>query len=119
MDSKSQAERGTPTAQGEDRRRSQRVILRIPVTLRHPATGAQTEISAHTVAVNVHGAMLTCGRAFEAETRVEIENKLTREKIPGRVTRNSRESHEGHLVPVEFDKAAPSFWQIVFPPLTE
>ncbi len=74
---------------------------------------------AHTVAVNAHGAMLICSRPFDAETRVEIENNLTHERIGGRVTRGSRDSHEGHLVPVGFDTAAPSFWQIVFPPATE
>src|ERR1700722_7179942 len=111
---KPQSDRATSTAQGEDKRRGQRVILRIPVTIQSTGSADQSDIVAHTVAVNVHGAMVVCGRSFEPGTRVKLQNNLTREQIGGRVTRASRESHEGHLVPIEFENASPSFWQIVF-----
>ncbi len=45
---------------GEERRRSQRVIIRIPVTLELTKSGQVIKIPAHTVAVNVHGAMVLC-----------------------------------------------------------
>lgn len=119
MNINSQFDRSASTAQNDDRRRSQRVILRIPVTLQLIGSADQSDIAAHTVAVNVHGAMVVCARPFEPGTKVQIQNNLTRERVSGSVTRASRESHEGHLVPIEFEKASPSFWQIVFPPVSE
>ncbi len=61
--SKEQSDRGLALMPGEERRRSQRVIIRIPVTLELTKSGQVIKIPAHTVAVNVHGAMV----AFELE----------------------------------------------------
>jgi hypothetical protein len=113
---KAQLDRGVSLAQGEDRRRSQRVLLRVPVTV---TSGENAGETANTVAVNVHGAMLVCPRTFESGAVLQIQNSFTREKIGGRVTRAPRESQEGFLVPIEFEKPAPSFWQIAFPPTDE
>jgi hypothetical protein len=113
---KVQPERGNRVAQGEDRRRSRRVLLRIPVIV---AVSMDEGEHANTVAVNVHGAMLVCPHPFEAGAILQIQNTMTRERIAGRVTRTPRESLEGYLVPIEFEKPAPSFWQIAFPPTDE
>jgi hypothetical protein len=101
---------------GEERRRSQRVIMRIPVSLEIKMSGELIKATAHTVAVNVHGAMLLCSRPIEAETKLEIENDRTRGRASVRVTRAPRESEEGYLIPVEFVQPSPAFWQISFPP---
>ncbi len=101
---------------GEERRRSQRVIIRIPVTLEMTLSGQKVTVTAHTVAVNIHGAMVLCSRSIDAEVKVEIENDRTRERTPARVTRTPRESAEGYLIPLEFSQPAPAFWQITFPP---
>ena len=101
---------------GEDRRRSQRVIIRVPVTLLVSENGQALKITAHTVAVNIHGAMVVCPRSLEAETILEVVNERTNDKTGARVTRSPRESSEGFLIPVEFTSPAPNFWQITFPP---
>jgi hypothetical protein len=108
--------RGSALMPGEERRRSQRVIIRVPVTLVFQENGQAVKLAAHTVAVNIHGAMVLCKRALEADTQLEVVNGRTDEKIGSRVTRASRDSAEGFLIPLEFTAAAPKFWQISFPP---
>ena len=114
--SKEHSDRGASLLPGEERRRSQRVVIRVPVTLVGIVRDQKITISAYTVAVNIHGAMLLCPRPLDAETQVEIQNERTRQRATGRVTRAPRESSEGYLIPVEFSTPTPSFWQITFPP---
>jgi len=113
---KEQSNRGTALLPGEERRRSQRVIIRVPVTLVVTENGQTLRISAHTVAVNIHGAMVVCPRTLDADTRMEVVNERTEQKIDSRVTRTPRESAEGYLIPLEFTSPSPNFWQITFPP---
>ena len=101
---------------GEERRRSQRVMIRVPVTLSLQVAGQTVTIRAETVAVNDHGAMLLCSRILAAGTKLELQNDRTRQKLPCRVTRAPQESPEGFLIPVEFAASSPGFWQISFPP---
>jgi hypothetical protein len=101
---------------GEERRRSQRVILRIPVNLKITSAGKAVTAGAFTVSVNDHGAMLLCTRSFATETMLELQNERTGEKMNCRVTRAPIENHGGYLIPIEFAAPAPSFWRISFPP---
>jgi hypothetical protein len=101
---------------GEERRRSQRVIIRVPLTLEVTISGETVKVVANTVAVNIHGAMVLCSRSIDADAELEIVNDRTRERASARVTRSSRESAEGYLIPLEFSTPTPSFWQISFPP---
>jgi len=113
---KPQFDRGASLMPGEERRRSQRVIIRVPVTLEIMMSGQKVAVQAHTVAVNIHGAMVLCPRPIDADVTLDIINDRTREKAAGRVTRTPRESAEGYLIPLEFTAPSPSFWQITFPP---
>jgi hypothetical protein len=114
--SKEQPSRGSALLAGEEKRRSQRVIVRVPLTLLLSEDGQTVEIKCHTVAVNVHGAMVVSPRALDEDTKLAVLNERTNEKIGCRVTRAPRESSEGFLIPVEFITPAPNFWQISFPP---
>ncbi len=91
-------------------------MIRVPVTLHVNIANQVVTIHAETMAVNDHGAMLRCTRSFAADTKLELQNDRTRQRLPGRVTRTPRETPEGFLVPVEFAAPAPGFWQIAFPP---
>jgi hypothetical protein len=73
-------------------------------------------LSAHSLVVNDHGAMLLCDRPYEPGARFNLENMRTRQQIGCHVTRVPRHSPEGFLVPVEFDCPVPEFWGISFPP---
>lgn len=110
------ADRAASLMAGEERRRSQRVIIRVPVTLEATMSGQKIKAEAFTVAVNIHGAMVLCARLFDAETRLELRNERTTERTEVRVTRTPRESAEGYLIPLEFTVPSPKFWQISFPP---
>jgi hypothetical protein len=111
-----QSDRGASLLHGEERRRSQRVIIRVPVTLELTKNGRVFMVSAYTIAVNIHGAMIICPESVDSETKVEIINDRTRERASARVTRTPRQSAEGYLIPLEFYKPFPMFWQISFPP---
>jgi hypothetical protein len=115
-DAKQQMDRATLLLPGEERRRSQRVIIMVPVTLELAKEGKVVKVSAHTVAVNIHGAMVICPRTLDSETKIDIVNERTRGRASARVARAPRQSAEGFLIPVEFEKPFPTFWQISFPP---
>jgi hypothetical protein len=114
--SKEHSDRGASLLPGEERRRSQRVVIRVPVTIVGIVRDQELTISACTVAVNIHGAMLLSPRPLDSGTLVEIENQRTRQRVTARVTRAPRESVEGYLIPLEFSAPTPAFWQITFPP---
>jgi hypothetical protein len=111
-----QLSKGAALLAGEEKRRSQRVIVRVPLTLLLTEHGQAGKVSCHTVAVNIHGAMIVSPRTLEENAKLELVNERTGEKIGCRVTRAPRESSEGFLIPVEFTTPAPNFWQITFPP---
>jgi hypothetical protein len=100
----------------DDRRRSQRVMMRVGVVLRYSLDGKEVSLQAHTVAVNVHGAMICAAQSVPAETALDLEHKMTKECIAGRVTRQGQHSADGYLIPVEFVSASSNFWRISFPP---
>ncbi len=116
MHSKRQADRSLTVLPGEERRRSQRVMVRAPVTLFVSMANQELTLRAHTVAVNDHGATVVCSRSLAADTKLQIQNDRTRQRVPCRVTRNPRETPEGYVIPVEFETPAPGFWHISFPP---
>ncbi len=107
---------GLQTMPGDERRRSQRVMIRIQVSVQAVVSGQRISVRAVTASVNDHGAMLLCARSFAPNTQIDLENEHTRQKLPCRVTRAPAESPEGYLIPVEFKAPAEGFWQISFPP---
>jgi hypothetical protein len=111
-----QVDAGPQLQPAEERRRSQRVMIRIPVTLELVIAGKTTTVKAATASVNDHGAMLMCTRNFPVETKFDLINERTSKKQSCRVTRTAMENQQGFLVPVEFAVPAPGFWHISFPP---
>jgi PilZ domain len=100
-----------PTA--EERRRAQRVLLRIAVTI-HVA--GRPSIQGHTHTVSASGAMIIVPEPLVQGTKVTIENMKTQNKVEAKVARPSQPSSEGSLVPVEFSSPSPTFWNVFFPP---
>lgn len=103
----------TQTVAGEEKRRSQRVMIRIPVTLHIPGRESASSI---TIAVNDHGAMVLFREPLPAGTPLVLENDQTRRRVGCRVTRHPQVTREGAMLPLEFEKPMPGFWNIVFPP---
>jgi hypothetical protein len=102
-----------PTA--EERRRAQRVLLRIPVILH--IQGKQP-IHGHTHTVSASGAMVVVPDPIAEGTRVTVENPKTQNKVEAKVVRPPQLTGEGSLVPVEFAAPSPTFWNVFFPPST-
>ncbi len=103
----------TPTA--EERRRSQRVLVRMPVII-HVAGKAPLQGNTHTVSAG--GAMVILKEGISEGTKVTVENPITKIKVEGKVIRPPQMNQEGSLVPVEFVTPSPTFWNIFFPPHT-
>jgi hypothetical protein len=101
-----------PTA--EERRRAQRVLLRIPVLVHLKDRNKPIEGVTHTVSAT--GGMIILAQALEAGTKFTLENSGTQQKVEVNVVRPSQPNQEGSLVPVEFLAPAPNFWNIFFPP---
>jgi hypothetical protein len=100
----------------DDRRRGQRVMMRVSVIIRYSLDGKEMSLRAHTVAVNIHGAMICAGMNIPAGTSLDLEHKMTRERIAGRISRQAQQSPDGFLIPVEFVSPSSNFWRISFPP---
>ena len=101
-----------PTA--EERRRAQRVMLRIRVVVQ--VVGKANTLEGHTHTVSASGAMLVLPEGLSEGTVVTIENPKAQSKVEARVVRPPQMSHDGSLVPVEFTSPSPNFWGIFFPP---
>ena len=101
---------------GEDRRRSQRVLVRVRASLHVALNGKATTFETVTLSVNNHGAMLILKQSLPPDTRFVLEHSGTKEKVACKVVRPSREMPDGFQIPIEFDSPAPNFWRIAFPP---
>ena len=100
----------------DERRRSQRVMIRVPVTILTMENGQPVRTAGKTLEVNSHGAMVACSRSFDPQTKIEVVNDRTGERVASCVSRLAREGTEGFVLPVEFTAPSLNFWQITFPP---
>ncbi|HXM99603.1 MAG TPA: PilZ domain-containing protein [Candidatus Dormibacteraeota bacterium] len=100
-----------------NRRRSQRVLLRLPikVTLRGPGIVTASEETV-TQVVNAHGALIYLKLKVSAGQFVAIKNTSTDEEHVARVVRTKLLDGEMSEVALEFMTPAPKFWRISFPP---
>jgi hypothetical protein len=111
---------GSPIQGGLDpsRRRSQRVILTMAVTVRTEGgpKDASFEEETHTVVVNSHGALILLrGKVAKGQT-LRLTNRATKEEQLCRVATIAPASGGKPQVGVEFLKPSPDFWRISFPP---
>ncbi len=105
----------TPGPAPSDRRRSQRVLLRIRASIHVALKGQRETIDVATLSVNPHGAMVVMDRNLAADTRLVLEHGATKERVACKVVRSAQKMPEGFHVPLEFDSPAPDFWKIDFP----
>jgi len=102
---------------GDERRRGQRAVLRLPVLLKYKSHNLEPiSVAAHTISVNDHGAMVLCNRAFSAGSELELENRRTWKKVVCRVKRQPKETPEGFQLALEFEQPTLGFWPVAFPP---
>jgi hypothetical protein len=100
-----------------NRRRSQRVLLRLPILViaRGPDKQHVSE-NAFTTNVNAHGAMILMSMRVEVGQKILFRNTETLEEQFVRVIHLTPAAEGKSEVGVEFLKPAPKFWRISFPP---
>jgi hypothetical protein len=98
----------------EERRRAQRVLVRMSVLVHLP--GKENPLTGFTHTVSANGAMIILPQGLPQGTKFTIENPKTQTKVEVHVVRPPQLNAEGSLIPVEFTTAAPLFWNIFFPP---
>ena len=101
-----------PTA--EERRRAQRVLLRMPVLVHLADNPKPIEGFTHTVSAT--GAMIILREGIPQGTKFTLENPKTQQRVEVNVVRPPQMNQGGSLIPVEFLSPAPQFWNIIFPP---
>ena len=99
------------------RRRSQRVLMQVPVRIRGKnAQGAEFEEFTETLAINAHGSLILLNARLTSGAKVFMKHNKPEEE---------QECHVAFLGPVrggkaeiglEFTTPRPTFWRVAFPP---
>jgi hypothetical protein len=100
----------------DERRRGQRVFLRVRASIHVALQGKALTFETTTVSVSYNGALLVLKQSLPLQTRLVLEHAGTKERVPCKVIRSAQPMPEGFHTPVEFETAAPNFWHIAFPP---
>src|ERR1700686_1867821 len=111
-------EKITPeTADGANRRRSERVMLKVPVHLSVTSSeGIVTEESTSTQVVNAHGGLLDLEMEIFAGQIFLLTNSKTGVIRACSVVRTQQSLAKRLLVAFQFATPSPDFWPVVFPP---
>ncbi len=108
-----------PTKGGADsnRRRSQRVIVSVPVTISSEGGSRDTTFQeeAQTLVVNAHGAMVALAAKVAKGQTLRVKNRATQEEQACKVVYLGPVSGGKAQVGVDFTSNAPDFWRIAFP----
>ena len=111
---------GNPFPAGPEatRRRSQRVILSLPVTVRTEDGPKDTsfEEDTHTLVVNLHGALIVLAGKVTKGQKLRMTNRATKAEQVCKVASFGPKSGGKTQIGIEFLKPSPDFWQISFPP---
>jgi hypothetical protein len=101
-----------------EKRRSQRVALRVPVTVLGVRAEGNASIyeKAQTLEVNAHGAFLPIKSAVAVGQMLTIRHDKTEEELFCKVARVEH-NHSWMHVGLEFLHPSPRFWRISFPPI--
>lgn len=101
----------------KDRRRSERVMLRMTVLVTaEDEERRQIQEHAETQVVNAHGGLLRMKQHLHMGQSFLLANPRNLKEMSCRVVRSEDEGMEFYKVAFEFDRPAPNFWPVVFPP---
>ncbi len=91
----------------QERKRGQRVLLRIRANIHVALQGKATTLDAATLSVTPQGAVVVMKQNLPVETRLVLEHGSTKQRVDCKVARPSRETAEGFHIPIEFDAPSP------------
>ena len=98
----------------EERRRAQRVLLRMPILIHLPGKAKPIDGFTHTVSAS--GAKIILAERLPTGTKLSIENPKTQQTAEAHVARPPQKITQGSHLPVEFTAPSPQFWNIFIPP---
>jgi hypothetical protein len=98
------------------RRRSQRVVLSMRITVWGDAARGPFNEVAQTLVVNAHGALIALEADVSEGQQLQIQSPATSEIMLCRVAHVGPVKDGKRHIGVEFAEPAPRFWQITFPP---
>lgn len=100
-----------------NRRRSQRVLLRMPIDVIALTTdNRHVSESTFTLVVNAHGALIQLTSQLIVSQIIIVKNPETSEEQACRVVHSSPSAEGKFEVGLEFVRPAPNFWRVSFPP---
>lgn len=100
-----------------NRRRSQRVFLRVPIQIIARAPNQQhLSEDTFTSVVNAHGTIFPLSLKVAVGQNIILKHKETEEEQSVKVVRVSPGAEGKSDIAVEFLRPAPRFWRIAFPP---
>jgi hypothetical protein len=109
-----------PTRGGGEssRRRSQRVIVSVPVTVSSESGGkdATFEEETQTLVVNAHGAMVALAAKVAKGQMLRLKNRATQQDLTCKVVYLGPATGGKIQVGIDFTSSSPDFWRIAFPP---
>jgi len=100
-----------------NRRRSQRVLMTIPVRVSgQMGVGLPFEEETHTRAISAHGALILMSTQVYRGQRLTLSNVQTKAALECVVAHIARRQSEHPQAGVEFTLPNPMFWHVAFPP---
>src|SRR6267143_539724 len=100
-----------------NRRRSQRVLMTIPVRVSgQNVLGSPFEEETHTWAISAHGALILVSTPVYRGQRLTLSNIQTKAALECVVAHIDRRKGEHPQAGVEFTLPNPMFWHVAFPP---
>jgi hypothetical protein len=98
-------------------RRSQRVLLSVPVEVYLQAENASLlSEEGHTLVVNAHGGLLKLAMKVQPGQTLVMKNRESGEQQECRVVHMQRAQADTNEVGILFARPAPRFWGVDFPP---
>jgi hypothetical protein len=105
------------TQEAKNRRRSERVLLNMAVqVLAENEERRQIRIEAKTLVVNAHGGLMEMTEHLHVGQSFLLTNPATGSEMSCRVVRVDETGIEHFHIAFEFDRPAPKFWPVTFPP---
>ena len=103
--------------QWANRRRSQRVLVRVPVLVRGRAEDASPLSEAtHTLVVNAHGALVVLEMDVRPGLEIVLRHGVSGIEVEANVVHVGKKEANKAEVGIVFTHPAPHFWGIAFPP---
>ena len=100
-----------------NRRRSQRVLMTVPVRVSgRTGAGLPFEEETHTRAISAHGALILVSTQVHRGQRLTLLNVQTKAALECVVAHIDRHRRDHSHVGVEFTLPNPVFWHVAFPP---